>query len=110
MFSLESFPFAAGIACIFELFGLDRALEHWANAQRKKRDRACQTTTKFILVAELVAPSRVTRLEVGSLDQLREVYARIAGPKNKSQLCDVSESQKCRSLDSGLELTVEEVL
>ncbi len=50
MFSLESFPFTAGIACIFELFGLNRALEHWAKAQRKKRDRVCQTTTKFICV------------------------------------------------------------
>ena len=32
----REFPFAAGSACIFELFGLNRALEHWANAQRKK--------------------------------------------------------------------------
>ena len=34
----DMFPSAAGIACKFGLFGLNRALELWASAQRKKRD------------------------------------------------------------------------
>ena len=33
MFPFEMFPFAAEIAFFFELFGLNRALEHWANAK-----------------------------------------------------------------------------
>ena len=63
----REFTFAAGNACIFELFGLNRALEHWANAQRKKRDRACQTTTKFISdVSSASPPARCYREAVGT--------------------------------------------
>ena len=60
MFALM-FYFCMGIC---ELFWAQRALELEAIANAKQRDRACRTTTKFILVAEPVAPLGLLRHRV----------------------------------------------
>ena len=91
----KEFTLAAGSACIFRLFGLNRALEHWANAQRQKRDRACQTTTKLIRSLRADAPPipiGCAQMKSGSSGTLEPFCVSCAVHKG---LCGTWNRQKC---------------